>query len=180
MTIAESFLFKISKARQICFVVHDLEKWMERTWTFFGIGPWDVRIRDENSTEDHSTISDMVYMGNPAHFGYKSATVLLETGLVIELIQPTSGDSTFSDSLKQHGEGVHHIGMHIVYNYDDYIKNIRALEGNGFPCLQSAKIFGSQVGYFDTTKVLGTFLEVVYEDPAKKRPQPLYVYPTPA
>ena len=160
MTIANSFLFKISKPQQICFVVYDLEKWMERMWTVFGIRPWKVNVRDENSTKDNSVISDMVYMGKPAHFGYKLASALLETNLIIELLQPLSGDSIYSDFLKQHGERMQHIGWHMVYSYDEYLKVFKMLEENGFSCLQSAKTFASRIGYFDTTKVLGAILEV--------------------
>jgi hypothetical protein len=177
MRFPEDPLFKISKGQQICFVVYDLETWMERMWRFFGIGPWKVNLRDENSKEDNSIISEMFYLGKPAHFGYKGASASLENGLIIELIQPTTGDSTFSDYLKQHGEGMHHIGMHIVRNYSEYLQVIHDLEKNGFPCLQSSKIFASRMGYFDTTKVLGTLLEVIYEDPERKRPDPLYIYP---
>jgi len=179
MTVASSPVLKINKAQQICFVVHDLEKSMERLWTIFGIGPWKVNIRDENSTKDTSIISDMVYMNKPAHFSYKLASTTLETGLIIELLQPLSGDSTYSDFLKQHGEGLHHIGWHFVHSQDEFLKVTETLERNGFPCLQSAKTFVSRVGYFDTTKVLGAILEVSYDDPAIKRPDPLYIYPTP-
>ena len=63
-----------------------------------------------------------------------------------------------------------------------YVQNqtvIGALEEKGFPCLQSSKIFASRMDYFDTMKVLRMILEVAYENPARKRPDPLYVYPTP-
>lgn len=179
MIIANNFLFKINTAQQICFVVHDLEKWMERIWTVFGLGPWGVNIRDENAAEDNSIISDMFYLNKPAHFSYKVATTTFENGLKYELIQPLSGDSTYSDFLKQHGEGMHHIGHHNVYNHDEFLEVIKMLEANGFPCLQSAKTFASRVTYFDTTKVLGTILEVCYRDPARKKPDPLYIYPKP-
>jgi methylmalonyl-CoA/ethylmalonyl-CoA epimerase len=179
MTIANRSLFKINKAQQICFVVYDLEKSMERMWTMFSIGPWKVNIRDENSTKDNSVISDMIYMNKPAHFSYKLASALLETGLIIELVQPLSGENIYSDFLREHGEGMHHIGWHIVNSQEEFDKVTSMLEGQGFPCLQSARTYVSHIGYFDTTSVLNTILEVSYDDPAKKRPDPLYIYPTP-
>jgi methylmalonyl-CoA/ethylmalonyl-CoA epimerase len=178
MAIANSPIFTINKVHQNAYVVRDLEKSMERMWTMFGIGPWGVHIRDADSTQDNSLISDQVYMGKPAHYGYKLASAILETGLSIELIQPTYGDSTFSDFLKRHGEGMHHIGWHIVQSYDEFLKVTEKLEENGFPCLQSARVLASRMAYFDTTKALNTIFEVVYQDPARKRPDPLYVYPT--
>jgi hypothetical protein len=74
---------------------------------------------------------------------------------------------------------MHHIGWHNVRTYDEYLKVTRMLEENGFPCLQSFKIFVSRLSFFDTTKVLGTILEVAYRDPDRKRPDPLYIYPKP-
>jgi methylmalonyl-CoA/ethylmalonyl-CoA epimerase len=179
MTISNSTLFKINKVHQTAYVVQDVDKSMERMWTLFGIGPWGVHIRDANSTEDHSIISDQVFMGKPAHYGYKLASAVLEGGLSIELIQPTYGDSTFSDFLKKRGEGMHHIGWHILPSYDEFLKTAKMLEENGFPCLQSARVLASRMAYFDTTKVLNTIFEIVYHDPERKRPDPLYIYPTP-
>jgi methylmalonyl-CoA/ethylmalonyl-CoA epimerase len=177
MTIANNFLFKISKAQQICFVVADLDAWMERLWTVFGMGPWKVNYRDPYAKEDCTWIKDTTYMGNPAHFTYKLASTTFENGMIYELIQPLTGDSTFSKFLKEHGEGVHHIGWHIVNSDDEYLKVCKMLEDNGFPCEQSSRIFRSKMGYYDTTSVLGTMLEVAYEDPTKQRPEPLYMYP---
>jgi methylmalonyl-CoA/ethylmalonyl-CoA epimerase len=98
---------------------------------------------------------------------------------MFELIQPLSGENIFSDFLREHGEGMHHIGWHVVHSQEEFDRVTSVLEGQGFPCLQSARVYASQMAYFDTTRVLKTFLEVSYEDPSKKRPDPLYIYPTP-
>ena len=178
MTVVGSPIIAINRARQICFVVHNLDQSMERMWANFGIGPWKVNLRDQNSANAACQITDMVYMDKPARFSYRVASATLEAGLIIELLQPLAGESTYSDFLQRHGEGLHHIGWHFVDSADELQKVTETMEQSGFPCLQSAKTFVSMVRYFDTTSVLGAILEVCYDDPAIKRPEPLYIYPT--
>jgi hypothetical protein len=179
MKFPEHPLFKISKGQQICFVVYDLESWMERMWKFFGIGPWKVNLREENSEREDCDIAELTHLGKQAHFGYKLASARLDDGIIIELIQPTTDDSTFSDFLKEHGEGMHHIGWHFLKSYEEYVNVSKMLEENGFKCLQSSKKYDAWMAYFDTTKVLGTILEISFEDPTKQKPAPLAIYPKP-
>lgn len=179
-------LFKINKPQQIAIVVYDLQKSMEKMWNMFGIGPWKVYVRDYNSTQENSVISEMFYLGKPGKFTYQTASIgaipssgiPMPTGAVFELVQPLSGENIYSDFLNEHGEGIQHIGWHETHNYDKYIKTCNLLEQNGIRCLQSQKMFTSCVSYFDTNKVLGTILEVNYQDPKIRRPEPLYYYPT--
>jgi methylmalonyl-CoA/ethylmalonyl-CoA epimerase len=172
-------ILNINKAQQVAFVVHDCEKTAETLWRLFGVGPWRIEIRDHNSTLDHQLIKDMRYHHKPGCFSYKMAEAVLgPNGFRVEFIQPLSGESIYSDHLREHGEGVHHIGWHIVDSHEEYDKVTSMLEAEGFPCLQSQRLFASQVGYFDTTSVLKTLLEVCFDDPNIKRPAPTrIVYP---
>ena len=166
-------LFNINKAQQVAFVVHDCEKAAERLWKTFGIGPWQIDIRDCDSKLDNEMITNMMYHNKPGCFGYKMAEATLGPhGCIIEYIQPLSGENIYSDFLREHGEGMHHIGWHIVHSQEEFDSVKSMLEGQGFPCLQSARVYASQMAYFDTTSVLNTILEVSYRDPAKKRPAP--------
>jgi methylmalonyl-CoA/ethylmalonyl-CoA epimerase len=166
-------ILEINRAQQVGFVVHDVDKTIERLWNVFGMGPWKIDIRDHNSTLDNEMIKNMVYHNKPGCFGYKLAeTTLGPNGLIIEYIQPLSGENIYSDFLREHGEGMHHIGWHIVNSQEEFDNVKSALEGQGFPCLQSARVYASQMAYFDTTSVLNTILEVSYRDPTKTRPAP--------
>jgi len=119
-----------------------------------------------------------MYHKKPGRFSYKMAEATLgPDGFILEYIQPLSGENIYADFLREHGEGMHHIGWHIVNSQEEFKKVTSMLEGQGFPCLQSARVYASQMAYFDTTSVLNTLLEVSYRDPAKKRPAPHGFYP---
>lgn len=170
-------LFNINRAQQVAFVVHDVDKTIERMWNLFGIGPWAIDIRDCNSTLDNELIRDMKYHGNPGRFSYKMAETKMPDGFILEYIMPLKGENIYSDFLKEYGEGMHHIGWHIVTSEEEFDKVTLMLEDQGFPCIQSARVFASQMAYFDTTSVLNTILEVSYRDPTKTRPEPHGTYP---
>jgi methylmalonyl-CoA/ethylmalonyl-CoA epimerase len=171
-------LIEIKQAQQAAFAVYDVDKTIERLWNTFGIGPWKIHIRDYNSTLDNEMISDMRYHNKTSRFSYKVAeTSLGPNGFMLEYIQPLSGENIFSDFLREHGEGMHHIGWHIVHSQEEFDRVTSLLEGQGFPCLQSARVYASQMAYFDTSSVLHTMIEVLYRDPNRKRPAPHAMYP---
>jgi methylmalonyl-CoA/ethylmalonyl-CoA epimerase len=169
---------RITDLSQVCIVVRDLDKTMESLWNTFGIGPWDIYIRDFRSTRDGDSISNMTYYGKPARFSYKMASTHNKLGgTAIELIQPVEGDSIHSDFLREHGEGVQHLGWSVVDSEEAFNEATRMLEKGGFPCIMSGRLYNNAFAYFDTTKVLNTVWEVVYRDPSKNRPAPVRVFP---
>ncbi len=171
---------KITSLTQVCMVVNDIDKSMESLWKTFGIGPWNVSLRDFNSKIDGETISNMTYRGKPAQFGYKMAGTQNKLGdIYIELIQPTAGDNIYRDFLRENGEGIQHLGWQVVDTQKEFAETWKKLEAAGFPCIQSGHLYSTDFAYFDTTKALNTILEVVWRDPTKKRPAPKYVYPKP-
>lgn len=171
-------IVNINQAKQVAYVVHDCEKTAERLFNLFGIGPWEVHIRDCNSTFDNEMLVDTMYHNKPCPFGFKLAeTTLGPNGFSIELIQPLHGDDMFSDFLKEHGEGIHHFGWHVVNTQEEFDKVTSILEGQGFPCLQRARSYTSVLAYFDTTSALSVCLEVSFRDPTKKRSGPKYYIP---
>ena len=52
-----------------------------------------------------------------------------DRGFIIELHEPTGGDSTFQEFLDKHGQGVHHLGFEVGEKRDAIIKE---LEDAGF------------------------------------------------
>lgn len=175
-------LLKITDLSQVCIVVHDAEKTMASLWDTFGIGPWNIYIRDYQSKIDGQSIRDMTYHGKPAQFSYKVAHMQNKLGgFFIELIQPVAGDNIYRDFLEENGEGIHHVGWHVVNSLAAFGETRESLKGAGFSCMMSARTYDSAIAYFDTKKVLNTILEVVWRDPTKTktRPAPVRVFPEP-
>ena len=122
----------------------------------FAIGLWDIRIFDADS------LTNMTYHGKPARFGFKLARPHNKLGSInIELIQPLEGENVYSDFLRQHGEGIHHIGSHMVNSITALVETSRRLENAGFTCIMSGRTHWATFAYFDTTKLLNTILEVM-------------------
>lgn len=141
---------------QICLVVHDVEKSIEHYQNILGIGPWTVHESGD------ATLGDMTYYGRPANQKARIAFAMAGP-MQIELIQPLEGESIWGDFLKEHGEGLHHLGHVMVDNMDEALA---ALEKQGFPCLQSARVVrgpftGTEFAYIDTVKTLGTIIELL-------------------
>ncbi len=142
---------KVSELYQAGIAVHDLEKSIEHYQNTFGIGPWGIMAVDP------STFSEMTYRGRPVQHTFKAAFATAGP-LQLELIQPIEGDNVLSDFLKEHGEGVHHLGHVRVENLAQAIKT---WEGEGFSCLQSGHSPGGGYAYMDTIKALGTVIELL-------------------
>jgi hypothetical protein len=86
-------------------------------------------------------------------------TAMADVGhLQIELIQPVEGDLPYSDFLKEHGEGLHHVG-HI--HVPDIDTAVRALESRGYPCIFAGSTPGTKFAYVDMSKSLGVIVELV-------------------
>ena len=154
--------FKVSELYQVCIAVYDLEKSMEHYQNIMGIGPWEV------FTADASSLSDMIYHGRPIQRSHRAAFTMVGP-MQLELMQPVEGDSTFSDFLKEHGEGVHHLGHVRVDNIDEAI---RTWESEGFACLESGHFpDGGGFAYMDTVKALGVMIELLQ---VPEGPSPFY------
>ena len=164
-------VINITKLEQVCIVVHDITKSMKAMWDTFGIGPWDIYTRDSDS------LTDTTYHGKPAEFKFKVARNHRKLGgIEIELIEPVEGDNIYRDFLKEHGEGIQHLGWQIADSLEDFVATSRRLEGAGFPCIMGGRTPNGAFGYFDTTKVLNTVLEVNWWPPGAT-PQPDYTFP---
>ena len=84
---------------QICIVVKDIEKTVQNYWDVFGVGPWHFY------TYKKPMVKEMSYHGEPADYEMRIALSYFGDSR-IELIQPISGDSIYSDFIEEHGLGV--------------------------------------------------------------------------
>lgn len=144
-------MLQVSELYQVGIVVHDLEKSMERYQRILGIGPWDIM------DVDPSTVNDLTYRGRKVQHKFRCAMAMVGS-MQLELIQPLEGESIQSDFLKEHGEGLHHLGHIRVDNLEEAVQK---LEREGFACLQSGRFSGGAFAYMDTVKELGTIIELL-------------------
>jgi len=143
---------RVEAIAQISLFVRDVEKTIENYQNIVGIGPWEVF-----DVKPHM-LHDLTFRGKPGNFTMKVG--LTKVGPVeLELIQPTSGDSVYSDFIAQHGEGI----SHLAFTVDDVEKINKLMEEEGFSLLQGGRRYdgiGSDYwSYYDTVGPLKVIWE---------------------
>ncbi len=165
-------IINITNLEQVCIVVHDVNKSIESLWNTFGIGPWKVFVIDS------SILNEMTYHGKSAKFSFKMARTQNKIGgFEIELMEPLEGNSIYRDFLREHGEGIHHLGWQRLNSPEAVVETTKSLENAGFPCLMSGMSPDSSFAYIDTTKVLHTILELFWLNPSARPLRPVRVFP---
>jgi len=102
---------------QIALVVKDVEK-SAREWAEL----FNVPVPEIKDHSNHNN-PDVTYRGKIADYGMRMAVI--RTGnWVIELSEPTGGESTFQEFLDKHGEGVHHLGFEVGDKRDALVKEL--------------------------------------------------------
>jgi catechol 2,3-dioxygenase-like lactoylglutathione lyase family enzyme len=155
--------------KQMALVVRDIDASMRAYWELLRMGPWT------GYTLTPEILEDMHYRGGPGDFSFRHA-LAWKDGVQMELIQPLSGRSIFDDFLREHGEGLHHVGIYVP----DQPRAVAELKAAGFRPLQGARGFGAKgdgaFDYFETDHPLATIIEVIGA-PSERRPAS-FVYPT--
>ncbi len=139
---------------QVAVVVKNLDESMKKYWEVCGVGPWTVY--DFNPT----TVSDMIIDDKREDYAMRLA--VCSVGKVQwELIEPLDDKSIYSDFLKRHGEGLHHVAFG-VENYDQAVAHFR---GKGIGVRQGGTWHGLTYTYFDTQDSIATIAEI-YDTPS--------------
>ena len=108
---------KLPPPSHIGVIVKSLEESSRYYTDVFGLGPWT--FADNNPTREQMLV------GEP----FKLTVCLAKWGsLLIELLEPKSDKSVWSDFLKRHGEGLHHT-CHMVKNLDDVVPELQKKGG---------------------------------------------------
>lgn len=138
---------------QIGIVVKSVDETIKYFKDAFGFGPFEVKYVD---------YSDATYHGERA--GYRGKRGFFHMGPIeIELVELIDGQTIHEEFLKQHGEGLHHIGFE-VKNLSEAKKNA---EKAGFKVTQGfSRGDGSGFAYLDSDKVGGVIMELI--QPQKK------------
>jgi hypothetical protein len=135
---------------QIALVVKDVEKAAKEWAELFNVPVPEI--------QDHSNRNnpDVTYRGKISNYGMRMAVI--EAGnWVIELSQPTGGDSTFQEFLDKHGEGVHHLGFEAGGKRDAIVEE---LEEKGYKMRQIGFYPGSSWTIVDSEDRLGVNLNI--------------------
>jgi len=132
-------------------VVRDVKKTAQLYQDLFGIGPW--QIFDVGQYLDYIT-----YKGKRVEKPSFLVGMAMAGHMQIELIQPISEDLPYTDFLKEHGEGLHHVGHVRVPDVD---AAVRDLETQGFPCVFAGVSAQSKFAYVDMSRSLGVIVELV-------------------
>ncbi|NLW79381.1 MAG: hypothetical protein GXY32_08240 [Ruminococcaceae bacterium] len=143
----------IKKVLQIGIAVKDIEKTMETWEKVYGVGPWTLMTREICS----EVFSDVKYYGKETPFELLIAKADV-AGVEIEFLQPVegTGDNPYSDFIKAHGDGIHHIAI----NHGEGFRTL--VEGRGNPAQLNSVVASKNlfVTYYDLLKDLGLVVEV--------------------
>ena len=138
---------------QIGIIVKDVEKTASAYAEVFGIPRTAVvAIADDSfaNTTFHGRAS-------PA----KGKAAFFDLGQVqIELIEPAGAPSTWEEFLRTHGEGIHHI----AFKTQEMEAALEFLTSKGLETIQQGGWDGGQYAYVDSSKQLGTILELLHSD----------------
>lgn len=150
---------------QICWTARDLDEAVARIGRALAISRWRVWTYSGDELRHRS------YRGVDAEFS--SLTAMSAFGPSVEIVQPISGPSVFTDFLDKGHDGIHHLGWfvesaedHQAWFADRGIPEIMRGGGHG---LDGDGLFV----FYDTLELLGTYVELV--EPVARRREPLRV-----
>lgn len=136
---------------QINIIVKDIEAAAKDWAGLLGIDPPEIRTNRLEGGENYT------YRGKPVSCDLKVCNIDMGS-FVIELHQPTGGESSFQEFLDKHGNGVHHIGFEVGGDRD---KVIEELAGEGYDVNRTLGIYpGSSWTIVDSEDRLGVNLNI--------------------
>lgn len=139
---------------QIGVMVRDLDRTVKVLSEVFGLGPFRFITYPPPDRADMET----TYRGQPGQFSHRIA--FTELGPIeLEIVQPLTGESTLTEFLDEHGEGIHHIRFNVanIQQVTDYLAEHGiepALSGTGLRP-------GTTWIHFDTSDEVGFVIEVM-------------------
>jgi methylmalonyl-CoA/ethylmalonyl-CoA epimerase len=142
----------IRRIIQVGIVVNDLQKSMEKYFSLWGIGPWEIHIFNSSTLKEFKVKGKLI-----DDFEYLLAACWVGD-FQIELMQPVKGPNIYWDFLKQNGEGIHHLKEYVEDSEID--KVLKEYEKKGILVIQSGKYDDDVFYYLNTKSDLGFLLEI--------------------
>ena len=145
----------LQKVVQIAIVTRDIESSAKRWSDLLGLPANPI-----TTTRPGKEVS-MVVDGKPSDARVKLTFFKLGQ-VVLELMQPLGGASSWQKGLDRNGESVHHIGLQV----SDLDGSMKLLESLGYKQEHRGR-YDKQNGdyvYYDTEKALGVIIELLHSD----------------
>lgn len=142
---------RLSRVAQIGIVVKNIER-ARAIWAEL-LGVEEPPILETESWE----LTHMTFRGKPSKGRAKMSFFNLEN-IVLELIQPIDGPSTWQDFLKKCGEGIHHIAFH-VENLEETLEKFRKM---GIKVEQKGEFKGGCYVYTNSKSELRAIIELLH------------------
>lgn len=156
----------ITRIDQIAFVVKDADKTAEYFWQKLGLGPWVFSCLGPG-------LDKRECYGKPCEFSYNIAGGQIGP-LMVELIQPLSGETPHTEFLKTRGEGLFNMGVFI-----EDIAQLEEMKNLGYQEIECGYGIGGEEGFavfFDTEKDIGAVIGLLHYDGT---PSIYKIYPEP-
>lgn len=136
----------------VCVVVRDVEKTAAILAGRFGIGPWEVRLKQYPE-------SQACFRGESTECTFKFGYARVGP-VTLELAETVSGKSSYREFLEKHGEGLHHIGFSAPLPFD---AELQKWQSQGIRPVQVMHMDDRQEGwaYMDTQDLIGFTLEIL-------------------
>ncbi len=140
---------------QIAWVTHDLDATETALTGLLGVKKW-VRIPDVHFAPDTCS-----YLGRPADF-VASISLSYLGDMQLELIAPVRGPSIYSDFLRDHGPGLHHICTE-ADSAEDFAAALAAATEHGAAVVQQGVMPGGlRFAYLSAPQSGVPFVEIAH------------------
>jgi len=138
----------------ICLLVNNIEKTESNFAKLFGVGPFVATPYEAPTSK--ATVRGI-------HQGYKLKFANVKIGpITLELVEPVEGECELTESLKEQGEGLHHLAFCCPPPIDNELAKWKKL---GIEPLQVDKSIYEDPrygwAYMDTEKLVGCVIEIV-------------------
>ena len=140
------------KFDHLAIVVKDIQKAVDYYSKAFGLQFEEIA--------EHQLPPDVIYKGKPCP--YTMRVTFAHMGPIrLEMVQVVDGECIYTDFLKEHGEGVHHLGFEVA----DLEKEVANAEAQGLENICFLKMVGIMAfAHFDPGKTNGMRIELVQEN----------------
>jgi methylmalonyl-CoA/ethylmalonyl-CoA epimerase len=140
------------KFDHLAVVVKDIEKAVAYYSKAFGLKFEEIA--------QHQLPPDVITRGKPTPYTMKVSFAQMGP-LRLELVQVVEGECIYTEFLKEHGEGIHHLGFEVA----DLEKEVANGEAQGLKLICYLKMLGIMAfAHFDATKTNGVRIELVQEN----------------
>ena len=148
----------VQSPTQIAWVTADLDATETALTGLLGVRKW-VRIPDVHFAPDSCS-----YLGKPADF-VASISLSYLGDMQLELLSPVRGENIYSDFLRDHGPGLHHICVE-AESPEQFDAALAEAAAQGAPVVQQGMMPGGiQFAYISAPQAGVPYIEIAYVSP---------------